>query len=278
MSDILEKDNKKLIAVDLDGTLLKSDKTCSLETANYLKELKEKGNIIVIATGRILRSALTATKGAEFANYIISDAGARIYDVENKETISKSVIDNLDIVKICSSYQPNWKRINICDEQYYNIYTNEEYKVRDFENLILDKQKFLENCKGITHISVVTEQNEVEETKRKLQEKLPHLKFTVMQDSFSDKKWVEIFNDGTGKYNAVKLIAEKENIDCQNIISFGDALNDIEMIRGSGVGVAMGNALEEVKKAAKFITLSNDEDGIKVFLEKYNSEDLGTAP
>ena len=90
-----------------------------------------------------------------------------------------------------------------------------------------------------------------------------------MQDSFSDKKWVEIFNKKVDKYNAIREIAEKENIEPQDIISFGDGLNDIEMIKRSGVGVAMGNALPEVKENAKFITLSNDEDGIKYFLEDY---------
>ena len=90
-----------------------------------------------------------------------------------------------------------------------------------------------------------------------------------MQDSFSDKKWVEIFNKEVDKYNAIIEIAKKENIEPQDIISFGDGLNDIEMIRRCGVGVAMGNALPEVKENAKFVTLSNDEDGIKVFLEEY---------
>ena len=90
-----------------------------------------------------------------------------------------------------------------------------------------------------------------------------------MQDSFSDKKWVEIFNKEVDKYNAIIEIVKKENIEPQDIISFGDGLNDVEMIRRSGVGVAMGNALPEVKENAKFVTLSNDEDGIKAFLEDY---------
>ena len=261
--------NAKLIAVDLDGTLLQSNKKYSTQTANYLKQLKEKGNIIVIATGRIFNFAIHVTDGAEFANYLISDAGATIYDVANKKVINKKIIDNQDVIKICSEYAPTWNRINICDENHYNIYTNEDYKLREFEKMILDKQGFLSNCKDITHVSAIVHQNEVEKVKTKLQRLFPHLKITIMQDSFSDKKWVEIFNKEVDKYNAIIEIAKKENIEPQDIISFGDGLNDIEMIRRCGVGVAMGNALPEVKENAKFVTLSNDEDGIKVFLEEY---------
>lgn len=261
--------NTKLIAVDLDGTLLQSNKKYSPQTTNYLKKLKEKGNIIVIATGRIFNFAIHVTDGAEFANYLISDAGATIYDVKNKKVISKKIIDNQDLIKICSQYANTWNRMNICDENYYNIYTYEDYKLREFEKQILDKQEFLKNCKDITHVSVIVHQNEVKKVKDRLQELLPHLKITIMQDSFSDKQWVEIFNKKVDKYNAIREIAEKENIDLKDIISFGDGLNDIEMIKRSGVGVAMGNALPEVKENAKFITLSNDEDGIKYFLEDY---------
>lgn len=269
MSIKLNENNKKLIAVDLDGTLLQTNKKCSLKTTNYLKNLKEKGYIIVIATGRILSFAMYVTNGAEFANYIVSDAGAMIYNNKDKKIINKNTINNLDVIKICSEYENNWSRVNICDKNNYNIYTNGDYEVKEFEKLIIDKQDFLQKCKEITHISIILKQKEIEKIKRKLQNKLPHLKFTIMQDSFSDKKWIEVFKKGISKYNSIKSIANIENIDEKNIICFGDGLNDIDMIQKSGVGVAMGNALPEVKEKAKFITLSNDEDGIMFFLENY---------
>lgn len=269
MSIKIDLNNKKLIAVDLDGTLLQTNKRCSLKTTNYLKDLKEKGHIIVVATGRILSSAIHATEGAEFANYIVSDAGAIIYNNEEQSIISKNIINNLDVIKICSEYETNWSKVNICDNENYNIYTNKYYEIENFEKLILDKEEFLKKDKEITHISIILKQNEVEKIKKKLQTKLPHLKITIMQDSFSDKKWIEVFNEGVSKYNTIKLIADRENIDVKDIICFGDGLNDIDMIKRSGVGVAMGNALPEIKENAKYITLSNDEDGIKFFLEKY---------
>ena len=71
--------DKKLIALDLDGPLLNSDGIVSEVTKLHLQKLKEKGHIITIATGRILKDALIGTDGAEFANYIVSDAGAAVF-------------------------------------------------------------------------------------------------------------------------------------------------------------------------------------------------------
>ena len=91
-----------------------------------------------------------------------------------------------------------------------------------------------------------------------------------MQDSFNDVQWIELFNKGTGKYNGINRVAQIENIKNENIIAFGDGLNDIDMIEKCGVGVAMKNALIDVKQKANFITdKSNSEDGIIDFLEKY---------
>ena len=89
-----------------------------------------------------------------------------------------------------------------------------------------------------------------------------------MQDSFSDLKYIEIHNNEINKYEGIKLIANKEKVENKNIICFGDGLNDVDMIEKSGIGVAMDNALSEIKQRADFTTLSNNNEGIKYFLEQ----------
>ena len=117
--------NKKMIVVDLDGTLLNSNHKCSEKGKNYLMNLKEQGYIIVIATGRILRSALKVTDGALFANYIISDHGGAIYDMENKKIIFKNSIPKHLIKYICSLYDDNFMYVDICNFSNCYKYTNE---------------------------------------------------------------------------------------------------------------------------------------------------------
>jgi len=112
---------------------------------------------------------------------------------------------------------------------------------------------------------LLNENNELEITK-----KYPELDIKIMQDSFDDVQWLELFNKGVEKYSGINKVAQMENIKNENIIAFGDGLNDIDMIEKCGIGVAMKNALIDVKEKANFITdKTNLEDGIIDFLQKY---------
>ena len=91
-----------------------------------------------------------------------------------------------------------------------------------------------------------------------------------MQDSFKDVKWLEVSQKGVEKCNGISKIAQIENIENKNIIAFGDGLNDIDMLKKCGVGVAMKNALPEVKEQADYITSrNNNENGVIEFLKEY---------
>lgn len=265
--------NRKIIVTDLDGTLLDKNKKCSELTKNYLKELKDNGYIIAIATGRILDSAIYVTDGAEFVNYIIGDAGGLVYDIKNSKEIFKKNISSKDIKTICSYYNKYNKyieHINICNLRYYYKYTTKEYQETQFGKNIVNLDDFLSNNTDIIHISIRINTNKiVDELCNKLKTNIPNLDFNIMQDSFSDEKWIEVSCENVSKYNGIKIISDLENISNNNIIAFGDGLNDIEMIEKCGVGVAMGNALQEVKDVANYITTSNNENGIVDFLQRH---------
>ena len=89
-----------------------------------------------------------------------------------------------------------------------------------------------------------------------------------MQDSFSNKKYIEIYQQNISKYKGVQKIAEIEGIENKDIIAFGDSLNDIDMIKNCGIGVAMGNSLERIKEIANYTTISHNQNGVIEFLEK----------
>ena len=92
--------SKKMIVVDLDGTLLNIKSICSDKTKKYLKRLKDLGYIIVIATGRVLENAIRVTDGAKFANYVIANSGGLIYDLDNYKLIYKNKIGRILLQKI----------------------------------------------------------------------------------------------------------------------------------------------------------------------------------
>lgn len=263
---------RKMIVVDLDGTLLNINSRCTRNTKKYLSKLKDAGYIIVINTGRVLKSAIDITDGAEFANYIIASAGALIYDMDNKKIIYKKSISKIDTKRIIDIYNKDIDYINLCDLYYHNRYMG-----NNSINIWSDKQinninNFLSNSDDIYHITVKLKDNSlVNKYYNKL--KNDSLNIIVMQDSFTNRKWLEIFNKDVSKYKVISILSKINHISNENIIAFGDGLNDIDMISMCGVGVAMFNALKEVKDVSNYITLSHNEDGVIYFLKKYLKED-----
>ena len=90
----------------------------------------------------------------------------------------------------------------------------------------------------------------------------------IMQDSDSINKWLVINPKGVNKANTLKELGKMENISLDEMIFFGDGLNDLEVMDEIGLGVAMGNALEEIKEKAREVTETNNEDGIVKFLDR----------
>lgn len=263
--------NKKMIVVDLDGTLLTMNKECTEKTKKYLKRLKELGYIIVIATGRVIRSAFSVTDGAEFANYIIGCSGAVVYDRDNNKVVMKKNIE-LDFVKnMCTQFNDEMICMNLSDLFYHYKYMNSENLNYAFERRIGNIDIFLRNCDDIYNVTVHLRGNDLIDKYYELF-KNRNLDILVMQDSFSESQCLEIFSKGVSKYNAIKVIMDKEGISNKDVIAFGDGLNDVDMIKLSGIGVAMGNALDEVKTVSNYVTISHNRDGVVYFLNKYLKE------
>ena len=260
----------KMIVFDLDGTLLNSKKEVTNESKNYLRKLKQQGYILVVATGRIYSHALQALKDFSFLNYIITDAGSSIYDLSTNKAIYKKTISKRFLKYVVKDYNQNYHYIDICNKN--NIYKYADY-VENNDIVITSKDIsfIIKNCKDISHISIsLNQQKLVYPLYEKLKKEKKTLEYLLMQDSFSEKKWIEIFPKGCSKYNAIEKLAKYLKIKNEEIICFGDGLNDMEMLKKSNNGIAMKNALPEVKKISKDVTkFDNDHDGIiKYLMEK----------
>ncbi len=261
----------KMIVVDLDGTILTDKERVSETTKKYLKQLKDSGYVIVIATGRIYSSILDVTDDAEFANYIISDTGACTYNTIDGSPVFQSIISKETVKKFLKYYGEDCYFIDVCDKN--TIYkcidklecNNDVIKVTTNQDYILD------NCTEVTHMSISMKNNDlVREIYSKLISDIPELDIIIMQDSFSNRRWIEAMPQGCSKYSAIKRLADYLNISIEDVIVFGDGLNDIEMIEKCGHGVALKNALPEVKKVADAITTEDyNHDGVIRYLKQY---------
>lgn len=265
--------DRKMIVVDLDGTLLNINGGCSKKSKKYLEKLKNMGYIIVIATGRILNDAINVTDGASFANYVIGSGGGIIYDMDNKKIIDIKKIDMKEVRRVFDIYNDDIDYITMCDMYRYNRYGDNNSKMGFFyDRKITDIDKFILDSEGILHIVVKFKDMSLIDKYRKILDS-DKMDVIEMQNSFASNRWIEIFSEGVSKYSAIKVISDLEGIDNKDIICFGDGRNDIDMIKNCGVGVAMGNALDVVKEGADYVTISHNDDGIVYFLKGYLSVD-----
>lgn len=250
-----------IISLDLDGTLLDSRSSVPESTQKYLNELKQKGEIIVINSGRTVPNVFNVINNPYFANYIISDTGASIYDVQSNKRIRVDGISNEDGYRLFQIIADDCYKFNIfTDNNYYSYHRNFE----KYEDVIKDDT-------NIIHISLEFEsQDMIDRFITENEHKFPELNMFAMVDSFGTERWIEVINKNAGKFNAVAELTKMLNKKQEDVISFGDAINDLELIQKSGIGVAMKNAIPELKEHAKEITqYSNDECGVEKWLREF---------
>lgn len=255
----------KIIATDFDGTLINSKGILTEKTKNKLLELHTKGYIIVGVTGRILSSVVSRIDESLF-DYLILCDGTFIYDTHSEETIYASFLPGELIKDITQTFESRITKIDLASLHNYYLYKDSPYTKSDY-------------VKGVKDISLIPEQisrmtlffknnEEVEYYHKIIKDKYKIVNAFIMQDSFSDIRRININLRGVNKVSSLKLLGEKMNISLEEIIFFGDGLNDLEIFESPVFSVAMGNALEEIKKKSNDITLTNDEDGVAYYLDK----------
>lgn len=256
----------KMIVIDLDGTLLNKDKIVSNNTIEYLTYLKNKGYIICINSGRTIGLAKYATNNAKFANYLISNNGSCIYDLDNNNYLFDLKLSNELVKNIFLNYIDKYSEFEINTKDYVYRYSLNKVANNNLFEVYNNKDEFINKIDNVYNITFSLNDNNFDIIS--YLNKIKSIRIFIMQDSFSNKKWIIIMNKGISKYNSIIKLSNILNIDNQDIIAFGDGLNDIEMIKNVGLGVAMKNALPEIKEVAKDITLlDNNHDGVVEYLK-----------
>lgn len=256
----------KIISMDFDGTLLTNQKTITEKTKKLLHELKLDNYIIVGVTARNF-SSVKKVCDLDMFNYLIMNNGSYIYDVENKKGKYIKTIDK-EVAKEITDYFKNIATgIDYISIEKYYMYRNEgKIDPRDF---VVKVDDFQEVNDYISRINIMASDNEeVENYKKYIDDNYKEVRCIIMQDTDDgiNKKWIALNPKGVNKYTTMKKLCERINVSTDEVIFFGDSSNDIEMIENVGLGVAMGNALPQVKEKADEIALTNDEEGILCFL------------
>ncbi len=263
----------KLVAIDLDGTLLNSDKQISNRNREAIVEAQKHGIIVAISSGRFLGTAVVYAKECG-VRYVIACNGALVYDLHAGKCLYENLLNASRTMEIVEFLD----RANIS----YNVFTNEKLYIKQSqlgnnyyvlnnsrvpERLrvnynVFDKLASVLDKVSVTKIEVYSQ--DVEYVK-KVKELAGTLLYEVdITSSGADN--FDIVAKGVNKGCALKFLASSLNISREEIAAIGDNENDCSMINYAGFGIAMSNGTSEIKNVADIITASNDEDGVAQIL------------
>lgn len=252
----------KMIVIDLDGTLLKNDKSISEYTLSIFGKCAERGIMTCVATARGHTNAKQYIKLLN-PDILISSGGALI-KTENKilSQIGFSESDTSKLIKTAFELTDNSCEITVdtADDHYWNYKQDPHILSPDWGKVIYSD--FTDFHSESLKICVQTDS---EETARTIAESVKDCDCA----RFSDGNWYKYTKSDATKANAVREISKSLKIPLEDMIAFGDDFVDIEVLEICGIGVAVENAIDEVKKIADYITDSNENDGVARFIEKH---------
>ncbi len=267
--------NKYLASVDLDATLLKDDKTISEYSKNYIKKFVEDGNYFVINTGRPFQSAIDFLKMLEINQpVIVNNGGAIVYFDEAYTKVIDYKVFSMDI-NIVKEFNKEVKPYlnTALITSLFNIYSY-DFSLCPF--WVLHESNFVKFIEGdvatlLNHEPIRSEyyvkEAYINEFLNVLEKYKSYFNIIDWGNHEGDVHSFEVTSKNGNKGDTMLYLASSLNIPTSNIFSFGDQLNDLDMIEKAGDGVAMINARDEVKAKAKSITrYSNNEDGVVNYL------------
>jgi len=269
----------KIIALDLDGTLLNSRKELTEGCLSALERAAAKGIEIVPTTGRFFGGMPEAIRNLPFLHYAITVNGAQVYDIRSDCAVSKTEIpwkraieimeflDTLPVLYDC--FMDNWGWMSRSFWERPEEYTDNPHYIK----MLRELRKPVPELKA--HLAEV--QHDIQKTqfftkdaalRQRLLKELPAmLPDIAVTTSVADN--VELNDIRAHKGVALRQLAEYLDVPMSCTMACGDGLNDITMLRDAGLGVAMANACDEAKAAADVLTAGCDEDGVARAIERF---------
>ena len=286
----------KLVAIDLDGTMLNSYGIVTENTKNTIKKVIENGAEVIIASGRPIDSIKSIAKEIGSKNYFIAGNGALIYDIKNDKIIYEKYMSKLkvlEIIKICEensiSYNVYTDKTILATSLKYNVlyYYKENLKKEESKktniNIVKDMYEYVKNMQEdkFLKITICDDNKTVFDSIMKKIKKIEEIE--ALDVSHMSRKMIrqgtekipieyyytEISLANVDKWNAIEFLIKKLNIETEKVMTIGDNINDKKMIENAGLGIAMKGSTPVVTNVADDIAESNNEEGVAKILQKY---------
>lgn len=286
----------KLVAIDLDGTLLNSYGEVSNKNKEIIQKAIEKNVEVVLASGRPIMSVKNLANEIGCNNYMICGNGAITYDIQNDNIIYDRFLEKEKVLKI----------IRICEENsiFYNVYTKDTILTKSLNYSILfynqenatkpeDKktkitlmqniEEYVQNRQEQDYLKITICDNDkvvFGSIIRKLRTikdievlDVEHMSRKIIKDGTDNVSleffYTEISNTNVDKWKAIENLIEKLGIKQEEVIAIGDNVNDSQMVKNAGLGIMMGNSAPYIKEIADVIVNDNNNDGVAEAIEKY---------
>lgn len=279
----------KLIAMDIDGTLLDSYGNVSKENIEAIKKAKEQNIEVVLTSGRMPKAMTAIASQINAENYLICGNGAMIYDVKKEKIIYSNYLPKKKLLEI----------IKICEENsiYYNVYTNDVIVTKSLnynllyyhnENLKNPEEKrikmyitediysYVQNYEGDDFLKITicdsdklifkSIMNKLKTIKQVDVLEVSHMSRKIIKHGTQEIEiayyYTEVTNQNVNKWTAIEELIKYLNISKEEVMAIGDNINDEQMIKNAKLGVAMGNSSPYVKEIADKVVKDNNSSGV----------------
>lgn len=270
----MRKTNYGLIVSDFDGTLLKSDGTISEYTRESIRKYLSDGGHFAVSTGRMPSGILPQVRELGLTGLVSCGQGSVILDIQSGEPVFECSMPNAVAVQVCEEMEKFGLHIQVYD--FWEYYSNmDDEALKWYENAVKAKGIVVED----KPISAFVKQTGMQPYKvlaivePKDNERILHAMnsagFAGCYVTKSSENLVEVGNANASKGTAVEYLAKHYGVNLEKTVAVGDQLNDLSMLVTAGLGIAVKNATDGLKKHATVLGYSNDEDAIAKIIENY---------
>lgn len=260
----------KLVAIDLDDTLLDSGLSISGPCKTSIRAARKNGVIITLATGRMYSSALPYALQLGVDVPLITYQGALVKNSQTQQVLYYQPLDPDLAVELMEYFQ--------AAGVHYHSYFDDRLCLESFSEEGMDYAQLagvepvivsslMDACRQGQEALKIMAVDRDQERLLAMEKELKQIYGSSLNITRSKPYYLEIMNPKANKAQALKLLAEHFGIEQREVMALGDSYNDLEMIQWAGLGVAMGNAPAEVKRVADYVTASNEDNGVAEALQ-----------
>ena len=259
----------KLLALDIDGTILNDKRELTDRTVMAIKKAIDSGVYVTLCTGRPIQGVKWLVERLGIITPVITYNGAEIVDPATNEVLFKNQLLPEDAVKIAEWGKDRGVTLIVWSQgELYGYPMNE--RVDFYKQIALTEPKEVTDIKGLAEegITKIIWFDEIERINQ-LKTQLNKSDFESVTYVTSNPKFLEFFNSEVSKRISMERLAEILGVSREETVAIGDGYNDVPMLEGAGLSIAMGNAPDDIKASCNAVTEDNNNDGVAKAIERY---------